>query len=316
MAGKLYGIGSGSGNPKEITQQAMEAIKECSLLFFPNKSREECVSYGIVKSLLTEAGKKEECFFDFPMTSDKNLLEKSHEAAAEKIISYLKEGRNVAFITLGDPLLYSTFFYVFKIIKARNFDTEIINGISSVFSSAGKLGLNLTEGDSQLHIVPVNQNFNEAEVLKMKGTLVFMKAGRHLSELLDFLRRKQEEIEFLGAVSRCGMSNERIYRNLSDFSREKDYLTVVFARIKSSRENHRFFQNTACKYFPCHKEVSAEDFNCLFCYCPLYFLGPNCGGKFRYTEKGVKSCLSCSYPHKAENYDEINSRLTGKVKNV
>ena len=312
MAGKLYGIGCGSGDPEDITRKALQAIKQCQVLFFPNKNQEDCVSYGIVKSHLEEFEKKELCFFDFPMTSDKNLLEKSHNEAAEKIIGYLNEGKSLAFITLGEPLLYSTFFYVYKKICHKGFEVEIINGISSVFSAAAKLGLNLTEGDCQLHIVPVNQAFNEAEVLKMKGNLVFMKAGKHLSSLRDFLLDNQGKIEFLGAVRRCSMKDEKIYRSLSDFSSEKDYLTIVFARIKEVRENHRFFQNTACKYFPCHKEPEQKDFNCLFCYCPLYFLGPACGGNFKYTEKGVKSCLACSYPHKAENYDEITFRLAGK----
>ena len=58
------------------------------------------------------------------------------------------------------------------------------------------------------------------------------------------------------------------------------------------KNNSLFFQNTECEYFPCHKGIAAEDFNCLFCYCPLYALGKKCGGNCVYTEKGVKSCVS------------------------
>ena len=66
-----------------------------------------------------------------------------------------------------------------------------------------------------------------------------------------------------------------------------------------------FFSNRACEYFPCHEGADPENFNCLFCYCPLYFLGDRCGGNFRFTEKGVKDCSGCQIPHKRENYGHI-----------
>ena len=71
----------------------------------------------------------------------------------------------------------------------------------------------------------------------------------------------------------------------------------------------RFFQNTACEYFPCHKDVAEEDFNCLFCYCPLYALGKSCGGACEYTAEGIKNCENCSFPHRRENYDIIIARF-------
>ena len=73
--------------------------------------------------------------------------------------------------------------------------------------------------------------------------------------------------------------------------------------------NYSFFQNTQCEYFPCHKTEHPEDFNCLFCYCPLYALGRKCGGNFKYNEKGIKDCSSCLVPHRRGNYDLINSRF-------
>ena len=60
---------------------------------------------------------------------------------------------------------------------------------------------------------------------------------------------------------------------------------------------HSFFSNRACKYFPCHEGVDPSEFNCLFCYCPLYALGPDCGGDFTYTERGRKNCAACAIPH-------------------
>lgn len=74
------------------------------------------------------------------------------------------------------------------------------------------------------------------------------------------------------------------------------------------QNDHSFFQNRACKYFPCHKG-SAEDFNCLFCYCPLYALGDRCGGNCRYTERGIKDCTNCLIPHSSGGYEYILSKF-------
>ncbi len=72
--------------------------------------------------------------------------------------------------------------------------------------------------------------------------------------------------------------------------------------------SERFFQNRACPYFPCHRGIEEKDFNCLFCYCPLYMLGRGCGGDWCFNAKGYKSCADCTFPHRPENYDRVLSR--------
>ena len=63
-------------------------------------------------------------------------------------------------------------------------------------------------------------------------------------------------------------------------------------------KEYAYFSHKKCEYFPCHKGADPEDFNCLFCYCPLYALGDKCGGNFKYNEKGFKDCTNCQLPHK------------------
>lgn len=75
------------------------------------------------------------------------------------------------------------------------------------------------------------------------------------------------------------------------------------------KNSHTFFQNKACAYFPCHKTNDIENFNCLFCYCPLYALGKKCGGNCTYLENGIKDCSSCLVPHSPSAYDYINSKF-------
>lgn len=70
--------------------------------------------------------------------------------------------------------------------------------------------------------------------------------------------------------------------------------------------SHKFFTNKDCEYYPCHN--TNKELNCLFCFCPLYALGENCGGNPKYTEDGLKDCSQCLLPHNKDNYDYILSR--------
>lgn len=78
--------------------------------------------------------------------------------------------------------------------------------------------------------------------------------------------------------------------------------------MSEETKHYAFFQNRECEYFPCHKTSHPEEFNCLFCYCPLYCLGDGCGGNHTYTEKGYKSCMDCMVPHSKNGYDYVISR--------
>jgi Zn-finger protein len=70
----------------------------------------------------------------------------------------------------------------------------------------------------------------------------------------------------------------------------------------------KYFRNAACEYFPCHKVDDEGFYNCLFCYCPLYFL-KDCGGSPSYTHSGIKNCTPCSLPHCEGGYEHILQRL-------
>ena len=70
-----------------------------------------------------------------------------------------------------------------------------------------------------------------------------------------------------------------------------------------------YFRNLDCECFPCHEGVGRDNFNCMFCYCPLYAWGKNCGGTFTFTDKGVKDCSCCVFPHVQENYPDMLERI-------
>lgn len=71
------------------------------------------------------------------------------------------------------------------------------------------------------------------------------------------------------------------------------------------KHNATYVAHRECPYFPCHKNADPDNFNCLFCYCPLYALGADCGGTFYYTADGIKDCSECLLPHKKEGFDHV-----------
>lgn len=77
------------------------------------------------------------------------------------------------------------------------------------------------------------------------------------------------------------------------------------------KNSYRFFVNIDCEYYPCHKNDS-ENFNCMFCYCPLYSMGDKCGGNFRILPNGIKDCSDCTIPHSENGYDYVMNKLKEK----
>jgi len=117
-----------------------------------------------------------------------------------------------------------------------------------------------------------------------------------------------ENGEYHTLVSDGPLFKQRVNYEYGEKIVEGDY---AFLPLKAPVvNNHKFFNNPDCKYFPCHKgEGSARELNCLFCFCPLYPMGEECGGKFVWNDKGVKCCEGCYFPHEPENYDKMMSKL-------
>ena len=319
MAGTLFGVGVGPGESELMSLKAERKIRECDVIVFPNKDKEKCMAYGIAEKLLNSlAAKKSQkkcVFLDFPMTKDSSAVLAAKQAAAGTICGYLEQNLDVAFLTVGDPAVYSTFMHISAFVEQKGFKMEIVSGVTSFCAAAARLGITLAEPDEPIHIIPGSYSMEKA--FDLEGTLIFMKSGSRLAELKQFLLKQKTEnnIDFeFYAVSNCGLENEKICRDLASFDADSGYMTVVIVKNRKAQKgaHYKFFQNRMCEMFPCHKDtdgLSEENFNCLFCYCPLYALGKNCGGNFYYTEKGVKSCINCSFPHKRENYELMKAKI-------
>ena len=157
MTGKLYGLGVGPGDPELLTVKALRLVKESDVIAVPGAVAEESVAYKIVKGVYGELDEKTLIPIPMPMTKDPAVLEENHRKAADTIEELLKQGKQVAFLTLGDPTVYSTYLYVHKRILERGYEVEIVSGIPSFCAVAATLNMGLVEMAEPLHVIPAFQ---------------------------------------------------------------------------------------------------------------------------------------------------------------
>ena len=231
-SGLLYGIGVGTGNPKQMTLQELEVIKSCDLIVIPAVSKEECYAYRIAEQACSEISTKPVLCMPFPMIKDEGKLEISHNKIYEAIEEYLYQGKKIGMITIGDPSIYSTYMYMHKRARANGWRAEIVSGVPSFCAVAARLGISLGEKGEEIHIIPSSDNIENT--FSYNGTLIYMKSGRGLKQLVKALRARQEagEMYEINAVSNCGMDSEKIYHSLEELENADVYLTTVIVKRK------------------------------------------------------------------------------------
>lgn len=224
MKGKLYGVGVGPGDPKLMTYKAVETIQKCQVVAVPKSGNSEQVALNIAKEFI-----KNQILIDcyMPMIRDKEALRKQHEEVASELKGYLDKGQDIAFLTLGDPTIYSTYMYIHRLIKEMGYETEIIPGISSICSVAAALNDSLCEGSDCLHIIPASYKGKE-DYLDLEGTKVLMKTGKSMEKVKQHLKEKGL-YERARAVECASMPNEKIHESL-DTVEESSYFSVIVVK--------------------------------------------------------------------------------------
>jgi precorrin-2/cobalt-factor-2 C20-methyltransferase len=228
--GKLIGIGVGPGDTELLTLKAAKTLKSVPVIFSPKSSKEkESIALSIVKPVLEERKDYKRLMLVepiFPMIEDKEELEKIWDSASELIAQYLDTGRDVAFITLGDPSVFSTYSYVQKRLIDR-YEIETIPGITSFTACAAARNKALVEQNDILSVVPKIDDRIE-DVLEYSDSIVLMKASRNTSDLEASIEEKNRPKEIY-SVQNCTRENEKI---IEGFSNEKPYLTTTIIKFK------------------------------------------------------------------------------------
>ncbi|MEA4986822.1 MAG: precorrin-2 C(20)-methyltransferase [Anaerovorax sp.] len=227
---KLYGLGVGPGDSELMTLKAVRLIRECDIIVLPKSGQEINAAYTIAKGSVPEIDQKELMEVSMPMTRDKEKLMQSHDLAADQIIEKLKEGKNVAFLTLGDPSIYSTYIYVHERVLEKGYEAEIVPGITSFCAVAARLNEGLTEAGQPLHVIPASYEGTE-EALQLTGTKVLMKSGKSIGRIKDQLL-KMEPSPNVKMVERCGMEGERVFHNTDEIDENASYFSILVVKDK------------------------------------------------------------------------------------
>ncbi len=148
MAGKIYGVGVGPGDPELLTIKAARLIKNAGVIGIPAEHKETCKAYQIAAGAVEEIREKEVVPFPFLMTRDPERLKESHDRLAEKAAGYLDQGRDLVLLTLGDPTVYSTYMYLHRRLAAMGYEAEIVSGVTSFCAAAARLSVSLGDGST------------------------------------------------------------------------------------------------------------------------------------------------------------------------
>lgn len=237
MLGKFYGVGVGPGDSQYLTLRAAAVLRECDIVFCPiSKVGKESIALDIARQHIGENTSIKE--LNFPMSRSMDVLDTAWYASALFIKTELDDGQNCAFITLGDPSLYSTYIYLQeKLTKmVPELIVETVPGIISPTAAAAAAGIPLAKYDEKFAVIPYSNLSSSSEldvIFDNFQSVVLMKIGNKLSELIEYLGSKG----LLGnavLATRVGMDGQSVEPLSAGTEPDKGYLSVCIVRNSGS----------------------------------------------------------------------------------
>jgi precorrin-2/cobalt-factor-2 C20-methyltransferase len=237
MTGKLYVIGVGPGDPELVTLKGARILRDVPCVCVP-KGREEgrSLALSIVGRVVTMEGKDViEAYFPMKKTARAchgQELDERWAKTVAAVLGRLRSGTDVAFITIGDPTIYSTFFYLYDrlVETAPELEIEIVPGVSSINAAASRAHIPLGLGDGKIAILPANYLDDLRTALQRFDTVVLMKVHKVFEEVKSVLSQLNL-LDHATYISRAGMADERVSADLASVAREDlDYFSLVIVR--------------------------------------------------------------------------------------
>jgi precorrin-2/cobalt-factor-2 C20-methyltransferase len=240
LAGKFIGIGVGPGDPELITIKAVKALKAADIICVPKPNKDKpSMALGMINQILEQRIRSVEILeLVFPMTKDDLNNRKLWIENAKIVAAKVRKVKLVAFITLGDPMLYSTFLYLYECIKETfpEIELEVIPGVTSVTAAAASAKLPLAEKEEVVSIIPSDLDpLLIEETAKHADTLVFMKCAYRIKELIPSLRRAGFiDNSTIALVKRCSRLDEKVLMGKLDDAKnwdiQEDYFSVAIVK--------------------------------------------------------------------------------------
>ena len=230
LTGTFYGIGVGPGDPELLTVKAIETLKIIDVLIAPKtEKKSDSVALSIAQPYLKSS--VEIIYQTFPMVRDFAEETEIFEANKEEILELLRGGKNVGFATLGDPMFYSTYIYIFRLLKSCGVKIVTIPGVPAFLAIAAQIGRPIVFGNDILTIIPATAELDAIKnSLACADSTVLMKVYKNFPEVVDALK-SHGMIEDAVLVSRCGLDDEKI---ITDVAAHKDehlnYLSTILTR--------------------------------------------------------------------------------------
>lgn len=230
--GILYGLGVGPGDPELITVKAFRVIQESPVIAYPKKLKGSKSYAHRIVDVYINPEEKDMLGLVFPMTKDEAVLEREWTKSVELVYEKLKEGKDVAFVTEGDPLLYSTFIHMMKLMQDMHPDVEIqtVPGISSFNGSASRLGIALADGDDRVAIVPAHDDYDAMrEAIESHDAVVFIKVAKVIDLMLEVLG-DLDLLDKASVVTKVTSDEEIIWDVRELDGVDLEYLTLMVVR--------------------------------------------------------------------------------------
>ncbi|MGI0045803.1 MAG: precorrin-2 C(20)-methyltransferase [Nitrosotalea sp.] len=232
---ELTCVGCGPGDPDLLTVKAVKAIQNADVIMCPtSKEGKESIAYSIISSLVNNSKKPDVENLVFPMVKDREILENTWQNNARMIADKVKDGKNVVYLTVGDPSLYSTWIYLQRELKLKYPEIKItvIPGIVSMFAFASKVGISIAEGDETVAVIPACYDLSRVkETAKNCDTMIFLKDGRYFDQVITLLREAGFPDSSLFAIAQDVGTNEEIVKKLTLGEVTKDTLTSKYFSI-------------------------------------------------------------------------------------
>ncbi len=232
MTGKFYGIGVGPGDPGLLTLKAHGVLRETDVICVPKSYADrDSLALSVVRGFLKDGVEVSE--LSFPMSKDRKVLEESWAAAGESVAALVREGKKVAFVTIGDPMFYSTYGYVLAHLKKNHPDvaTETIPGVTAMAACSSLLQEPLAEADEALAVLPAAYGIEKLrEILQIFDNVVLMKVNRRLPEVVALLKEMGLEDKAV-LYNRCGYQDGFYTRELENLEGQAvDYMSLLIVR--------------------------------------------------------------------------------------
>jgi precorrin-2/cobalt-factor-2 C20-methyltransferase len=234
--GKLIGVGVGPGAPDLMTLRAVNVLRTVPVLAIPRRNAySPSVAWRIAEPSVGPVEGQERLFLHFPMTKDPEILKPAWEVAFQEIGARLEKGLDVAFLTEGDAMVYSTFIYMIDEAKKRwpTLEIDVVPAVSSITAVPASTGVPLADGQERIAILPATYGVDDlADVLSKFDTTMLMKVSSVMPDVVEALERTGL-LHKAVYVSKASTTEERVVRDVASIKNDRcDYFSMVVVSKK------------------------------------------------------------------------------------